>query len=300
MPLYLSPQYILEQLAIGLSTGAVYAVVALGFNLIFGILNVLNLAYGATMMVGAYGLLLGLYIGIGNFWLAAAFGVLLAVLTGLLVERVAVRPLGANWWNIKVATIGFAMFLENFVTRLTDGRQQPFPRPFEIEYYSVLDLFEIANIQLLLFALALGLMVGMLLFLRYTKLGNAIRVTAQSPDLAQCLGIDVKRVTIATFAVSGVLAGFGGILNATTFSSVYPFVGQALGLKAIVILIVAGLGNTRGCLVVGMMLGILESLAVGLGGSTYRDLIAYGGMVIVLILWPHGLFGEVGRVGRVV
>jgi len=298
--MHLPLPYILEQLAIGISTGALYAVVALGFNLIFGILNVLNLAYGATMMVGAYGLLLAFYIGIGDFWLAAALGVLFAVLTGLLVERVAVRPLRGNWWNIKVATIGFAMFLENFVTRLTDGRQQAFPRPFEIKYYSIMGLFEIANIQVLLLLFALGLMVSMLLFLRYTKLGNAIRVTAQSPEIAQCLGIDVKRVTIATFAVSGILAGFGGILNAATFSSVYPFVGQALGLKAIVILIVAGLGNTRGCLVVGVILGILESLAVGMGGSTYRDLVAYGGMVAILILKPHGLFGEVGRIGRVV
>src|SRR5690606_3092988 len=116
----------------------------------------------------------------------------LAFVTGLIVERVAVRPIGANWWNVKVATIGFAMFMENFVTRLTDGRPEPFPRPFDIEYYSVAGVFEIANIQLLLLVLAVGLMVSMLVFLKFTKIGNAIRVTAQSPDIAQCLGIDVK------------------------------------------------------------------------------------------------------------
>lgn len=300
MSFYLEPSYLLEQLAIGISTGAIYAIAALGFNLIFGILNVLNLAYGATMMVAAFGVLLVFYLGVENFWLASAVGILLAVIVGLVVERVAVRPLGGNWWNVKVATIGFALFLENFVTRVTDGRPQPFPRPFEVEYHSILGLFDLANTQILVMILALGLMAAMMLFLRYTNLGNAIRVTAQSPDIAQCLGIDVKRVTIATFALSGILAGFAGILNSAAFGSVYPFVGQVLGMKAIVILIVAGLGNTRGCLVIGMVLGILESLAVGLGGSTYRDLVAYSGMVLILLFRPHGLFGEVGRVGRVV
>ena len=94
------------------------------------------------------------------------------------------------------------------------------------------------------------------------------------------------------------LAGFAGILNAVTFGSTYPFVGQFLALKGIVVLIVAGIGNMRGCLVVGLALGILESLAVGLGGSTYRDFVAYGGMVLILLFMPSGLFGEEGRTGE--
>src|SRR5260221_9984453 len=118
--------YLLEQLAIGIASGAIYAIVAIGFNLVFGVLNVLNMAMGATMMVGAYGVLLGFYLGIGNYWLAMGVGILVALATGLLVERVAVRPLKENWWNIKVATIGLALFLENFVTRLTDGRPMPY------------------------------------------------------------------------------------------------------------------------------------------------------------------------------
>src|SRR5580700_335777 len=122
--------YLFEQLVIGISTGAIYAIVAIGYNLVFGVMNVLNLSHGAIMMVGSFGVLLLFYVGIENFWLAAVFGVALALLTGLLVERIAVRPLQGNWWNTKVATLGCAMFLENFVTRLTDGRPEPFPQPF--------------------------------------------------------------------------------------------------------------------------------------------------------------------------
>ncbi|MBM3571556.1 MAG: branched-chain amino acid ABC transporter permease, partial [Alphaproteobacteria bacterium] len=119
--------YIFEQFLIGVSTGAIYAIVAIGYNLVFGVMNVLNLTHGAIMMVGSFGVLLLYYLGIRDFWLASAFGVLLALIAGLLVERIAVRPLRGNWWNTKVATLGCAMFLENFVTRLTEGRPMPFP-----------------------------------------------------------------------------------------------------------------------------------------------------------------------------
>lgn len=291
--------YLLEQLAIGIASGAIYAIVAIGFNLVFGVLNVLNMAMGATMMVGAYGVLFGFYLGITNYWLAMGVGILVALATGLLVERVAVRPLKENWWNIKVATIGFALFLENFVTRLTDGRPTPYPRPFAIEYYSIFGLFELSNVQLFLVGFALLLLVLMIVFLYRTTMGKAVRVIAQNRDIAQCLGINVQRVTVVTFGISAVLAGIAGMLNSIAFSSVYPFVGQQLGLKAVVVLIVAGIGNMRGCLVVGLGLGVLESLAVGFGQSTYRDFIAYGGMILILLARPHGLFGEEARVKEI-
>ena len=290
--------YYFELIIIGLATGAIYAVVAIGFNLIFGVMNVLNMAHGATMMVGAFGLLLAYYLGVDSFWLAAFIGLVFAMVTGLLVELVAVRPLKGNWWNTKVATIGVAFFLENLVTRLTEGRPQPFPRPFDIAYYPIVGEVEISNIQIFLAGSSFALMFAMVYFLRKTTPGKAIRVVAQSPDIARCVGIDVRRITVMAFGVSGLLAGFAGILNAVTFGSTYPFVGQYLGLKGIVVLIVAGIGNMRGCLVVGLALGILESLAVGLGGSTYRDFVAYGGMVLILLFKPLGLFGEEGRTGK--
>lgn len=291
--------YLLEQLAIGIASGAIYAIVAMGFNLVFGVLNVLNMAMGATMMVGAYGVLLGFHLGIANYWLAMVVGTLIALATGLLVERVAVRPLKENWWNIKVATIGFALFLENLVTRLTDGRPTPYPRPFDIKYYSIFGLFELSNVQIFLVGFAVLLLLLMIFFLYRTTMGKAVRVIAQNRDLAQCLGIDVRRVTVVTFGVSAVLAGVAGMLNSISFASVYPFVGQQLGLKAVVVLIVAGIGNMRGCLYVGLGLGILESLAVGFGESTYRDFIAYGGMILILLARPHGLFGEEARVKEI-
>ncbi len=290
--------YVVEQVLIGISTGAIYAIIAIGYNLVFGVMNVLNLAHGAIMMVGSFGVLLLFYLGVQDFWLASAFGVALALLTGLLVERIAVRPLKGQWWNTKVATLGCAMFLENFVTRLTEGRPMPFPRPFKAIYYRVAGTLEISNIQIFLILCSLSLMAGMVWFLRRTSPGKAIRVVAQSPDLAQCVGINVQQVMVLGFGVSALLAGTAGILNAVTFGSTYPFVGQLLGLKGLVILIVAGIGNMRGCLVVALALGVLESLAVVAGGSAVRDLVAYSGMVVILLVRPLGLFGEEGRTGK--
>lgn len=290
--------YLAEQLAIGVSTGAIYAIIAIGFNLIFGAMNVLNMAHGAIMMVGSFGVLLIYYIGINNFWVASLAGIILAFITGLGIERLAVRPLRGNWWNTKVATIGCAFFLENFVTRLTEGRPQLYPRPFEPTYYRLFAEVEISNVQIFLIAFSVGLMLAMVAFLRATIPGKAIRVVAQSPEIAQCIGIEVQRVIVLGFGVSAVLGGAAGILNAVTFGSTYPFVGQFLGLKGIVVLIVAGIGNMRGSLYVGLVLGILEALTVGLGGSTYRDLVAYAGMVLILLFRPLGLFGEEGRTGK--
>lgn len=290
--------YFFEQLVIGIATGAIYAIIAIGYNLVFGVLNVLNLAHGAVMMVGSFGVLLLFYVGVHDFWLAAAFGVALALAAGLLVERIAVRPLKGNWWNTKVATLGAAMFLENFVTRITEGRPQPYPRPFKATYYTIAGDLEVSNVQVFLVLCSLGLMLAMVLFLRRTTPGKAIRVVAQNPDLAQCVGIDVQRVMVLGFGLSAVLAGIAGILNAVTFGSTYPFVGQMLGLKGLVILIVAGIGNVRGCLVVALVLGVLESFAVVLAGSPYRDLVAYAGMVLILLVRPRGLFGEEGRTGK--
>jgi branched-chain amino acid transport system permease protein len=288
---------IAENIAIGIATGAIYAIVAVGYNLVFGVMNVLNLAHGAVMMVGSFGVLLLFYLGVQEFWLASLFGVLLALATGLIIERVAVRPLKGNWWNVKVATLGFAMFLENLVTRITEGRPEPFPRPFKPVYYPVFSNFEISNIELFLIAASTGLTIAMMFFLRRTGPGKAIRVVAQSPELAQCVGINVQQVMVLGFAVSAALAGMAGILNAVTFGSTYPYVGQLLGLKGLVILIVAGIGNMRGCVVVGLVLGIIESLVVGLGASAMRDLVAYAGMVAILLVRPYGLFGEEGRTG---
>lgn len=288
----------IDILMIGIATGAVYAIAALGYNLIFGVLNVFNFAHGATMMIGCYGALFSMFYVTENFWLACIVGLGTAMAIGMLIERLAVRPMRGNQWSVAVATIGCSILLENLVSRVTMAKNQTFPRPFEIRYYPLFGDAEISNMQILLVGVSLALMAGMVLFLQRTRLGKAVRVIAQSPDIARCVGIRLERVVVLTFALSAALGGAGGILNAAAYASTYPFIGGYLGLKGIVVLIVAGVGNMRGALAAGFLLGILEAFAVGYGGSTWRDFVAYVGLLGVLLVRPHGLFGEEGRVER--
>ena len=287
---------LIEQIATGISTGAVYAILALGYNLIFGVLNIFTFAHGSVAMIASYGALLLLARWTGSFWLACFFGIACSALIGLVVERVAVRPMKGNPWTIAVATFGAALFLDNFVANLAYPTARLFPRPFDVSFFPLIGTAEVSNLQVFLLFISLGVVAAMAYFVRYTKMGKAIRVVAQSPSLAKCVGIDVARVTVLTFMFASALGGFAGLVDATTYGSTWPFIGNQLGLKAIVVLIVAGLGNMMGCLVVGIVLGVLEALAVGFGQSSYRDFVAYGGLTLILLVRPSGLFGEQGRV----
>jgi branched-chain amino acid transport system permease protein len=287
---------LVEQLVNGLATGANYAIIAIGYNLIFGVLNVFNFAHGAVLMVGTYGVLLVVQGMGGGFVAGVAAGLLVAAATGFLLERLAVRPLGGNQWAVAVSTIGAAIFIENFVRRLTHARPEVFPRPFELRYLALPGGADVSTLQIALVVISIGLMLAMVAFLHRTRLGTAIRVIAQSPELARCVGIDVGRVVTLTFVLASLLGGAAGILNGLAYGSTYPYIGSYLGLKGFVVLIVAGVGNMRGALVIGLALGIAESMAVGFLGSTYRDFVAYGGLVLVLLARPSGLFGEEVRV----
>ena len=289
---------LIEQVVTGVSTGAIYAIVALGYNLIFGVLNIFTFAHGSLAMIGSYGALLIIFMLTGSFWYACIFGVVAAAGVGLAIERVAVRPMKGNPWTVAIATFGAAIFVDNVVSRIATPVPRLFPRPFDVSFFPFVGGAEISNLQILLAAISVGLVAAMVFFVRKTGTGKAIRVVAQSPTLAKCVGIDVQRITVITFVIASGLGGAAGVLDAVTYGSTYPFIGTFLGLKGIVVLIVAGLGNMPGCLVVGIILGVLESLSVGLGSSSYRDFVAYGGLTIILLVRPTGLFGEVGRVNR--
>ena len=214
-------------------------------------------------MVGTYAALYSFFLLTDSFWLACLMGVIGAAAVGLAIERFAVRPLKGNQWTTAVATVGCAFFLENIVSYVTNPRPESFPRPFEnVTYYRVVGDAEVSNLQILLVILSFFLMVGVVLFLSRTALGKAIRVLGQSQDIAQCVGIDTRRVTMYTFALSGALGGVAGMINSVTFGSTEPYIGTFFGLKGIVVIIVAGVGNMRGALAVGVLLGLLESFVV--------------------------------------
>ena len=285
----------LQQVVNGLTIGSIYALIALGYNLIFGVLNVLSFAHGALVMLGAYAMLFGLLVLNLGYAGSVLFGILGATVAGLAVERCTVRPVKSEW-GVAVATIGAALFIQYSIRRVTLGRPEPFPVPFEPIYFQLSDVARISLLQLVLMGASILLTLALLWFIYRTKLGFAIRAVAQSPQIASTLGINIRQVGVRTFAIASAVAGAVGILHSIYYQSVWVFIGITLGLKGMVVIIVAGVGNILGCVVVGIMLGILEVMSVGYLWSELRDLVAYSALLLVLFVRPGGLFGEHAKV----
>ena len=286
----------LQQLVNGLTIGSVYALIALGYNLIFGVLNVLSFAHGALVMVGSYSMFFLLTLVGVNFYLAILAGIACATMMGLVVERIAVRPiLPRSEWGVIVATIGAGLFIQFMVRRFTSGRPESFPVPFEPTYYTLWWGIQVSDMQFLLMMSGLALMILLVLLVYRTKFGFAMRAVAQSPDIASTLGINRFRIGILTFAIASAVAGASGILYSIHYNVTDVFMGVTLGLKGMVIVIVAGVGNLPGCLVVGLLLATIEVMVVGYWQSTLRDFVGYAALVLILLVRPGGLFGEHGR-----
>ena len=291
-----------KQIVNGITIGSLYGLVAMGYNLIFGVLNVLSFAQGAIIMIGAYSMIFAIAFLSLNYVLAITFGVLTAGLTGLMVERVSVRPIKVRrgkdlQWGVIIATIGMVIFLEALVRRFTSGRPESFPVPFETVYYQLPLGVRITSLQLTLMGASLSLLAVLMLLIYRTKFGQAVRAVAQSQRFAHSVGINTQRITVLTFGLASAIGGAVGILYSIHYKAVYVYMGSTvLGLKGLVVIIVAGVGNLPGCVAMGLILGILEVISVGYISSSYRDFIAYGILLIVLFARPSGLFGERGKI----
>lgn len=289
----------IQQLINGLSLGAIYALIALGYNLIFGVMNILTLAHGTVVMMGAYTMLIAYDIlGIG-YVPAIILGVGIATLIGLLIERVTVRPIRDNPWAVIISTFGAAIVIEHVMRQYKGipAYPVPFPVPFEPAYIYLFGDARVEVLQLIILGVGLLLMLGMIVFIYRTKLGMAIRAVAQSPQISETLGINLGRTAVISFAIASAVGGAVGVLYATYYQTIYVHVGsQFLGLKGLVIVIVAGAGNIPGSLMVGLLLGALEAFTIGYIASEVRDLVAYSALLLVLVFRPSGLFGEQARV----
>ena len=287
----------LQQVINGLTIGAIYSLIALGYNLIYGIANVLSFAHGALVMVGSYSMLSALiYLGF-SYPLAIFCGLGSAVVVGYFVERLTIRPVIARGgtWGVIISTIGAALFIQFTVRRFTRGRPEPFPVPFEPFYVDLPWGARVSSMQLALMASGLILLALLWVIIYRTKLGTAIRAIAQSPDISSCLGMNRMRIQFYTFTIASLIAGASGILYSVYYGATYVFMGLTLGLKGLVVMKVAGIGHLPGCVATGIMLGLIEVMVVGYGDSTYRDFVGYSWLILVFMIKPQGMFGARGR-----
>ncbi len=281
-----------DQTINGLVIGNIYALTAVGLALIFGVGNLINFAHGSVYMIGAY---VG-WVAITRAQLPLPIALLIVAVVcgtlGLLIERFGLRRL-QNSARIAplLATIGISFVLDQAVQLIFTPNPQSFPNPLSSTRIPI-GGGSIGAIDLLIAAIGLGAAAILFIFLRFTKLGWALRATAQDREAAQQMGVDVHRVNQTAFAIAAILGGIAGLLVGLYFNTVYPTMSFQAGVKGFAANLLGGLGNVPGAVVGGLALGLIESFGVAIFGATYRNLFAFVILIVVLIVRPNGLFSR--------
>jgi branched-chain amino acid transport system permease protein len=278
-----------QQLLNGLTTGSAYALIALGYTMIYGILGLINFAQGEIYMCGAFVTVLLLATGQVNFYVAFLAGMAAAAFLGVVLERVAFRPLrGAHPLVPLISAIGASIFLQSLALLLFGPNNRPFPIPFEFRTVTVGGM-PLSTLQGAILLSALGFMALLVVFVRYTKYGKAIQACALDRDTARLMGINVDRMVALTFLIGSALSGAAGIMMAIYYNATYPRMGLLPGLKAFSAAILGGVGNIPGAILGGLLLGVAESLGAGYISSGYKDAIAFIILIVVLLIRPQGI-----------
>ena len=285
-----------QQLFNALSLGCVYALFALGFTLVFGVLGVVNLSQGAIFMLGAYSALTAITRLHAPLWAAIAFAFAFSGLVGLLIDRLVLKPLrqrNAPHLIPMIATIGLGISINSLVQGIFGAENQRFPSEVLPQ-----DSLQIAGVSVTVLELGIILvsflmMTVLLLTLKKTQLGRALRAIAESPKAARLLGINVDGLFMLTSFVAAGLGGISGVLIGLYSNALFPLMGQPMLHKGIAVIILGGMGDIRGAMLAGLFLGFAEVLSVAYIGSDMRDAVAFGLLFLVLLVRPKGLFGSV-------
>ena len=286
----------LQQLLNGLSLGAIYALIALGYTMVYGVLRFINFAHSDVFMVGAF---IGYYAGrhlpentMGGGLIVLTAAMLGCALLGVTIEHLAYRRLrGGPTLNVLITAIGVSLLLESGGQVFFGAEPRTFPSVFPAKNFAFGGLVISSN-QLVVIAVALLLVVALQFIVFRTKIGTAMRAVALNPKAAQLVGINNDVVISFTFALGSALAGAGGILYALNYPSIDPLMGVMPGLKAFVAAVLGGIGNIPGAALGGLILGTVETFVGGSQFSTYKDAIAFGVLILILLFRPAGLLGK--------
>ena len=280
-----------SQLFNGLQTGSVYALVALGYSMVYGIILLLNFAHGDIIMIGAY----TAFYAMTAFHLHPIFSVVLAVITstllGVVIEKVAYTPLrSAPRLSLLITAIGISFLLENGAQLLfgADTKSMDTLVPGNVTFGPV----TVSYTAILTIIVAVIAMVALTLLVQKTKLGKAMRAVSEDMGAAQLMGISLNKTISFTFAVGSALAGIGSVLYLCAYSQASPTMGSMLGLKAFVAAVLGGIGSIPGAMVGGFAIGLLEALVAAVGLSVWKDAVVFAILIVVLLVKPSGIMGH--------
>lgn len=291
-----------QQLVNGLTVGSVYALIALGYTMVYGILEFINFAHGEIYMVGAYlGIIaVGLVslLGWGDIsssiilLCAFLFSMVFCASYGVTIEKLAYRPLRkAPRLAPLISALGVSIFLQNFVMATQGTRDKVFPSFFGQKGIYIGNT-KITIVQIMILSTSIILMLVLTLFVNRTKLGKAMRATAQDQKMASLVGINIDKVISVTFLIGSVLGAAAGVMVALYYGLVNFYIGYVAGLKAFTAAVLGGIGNIPGAMLGGIILGLVESLGAGYLSSEYKDAYAFVILVLLLIFRPQGILGE--------
>ena len=281
-----------QQLVNGIILGSIYALLALGYTMVYGIIKLINFAHGDIYMIGAF---VGYYAINSlkmNFWIALVFSMIVCAILGVVIEFLAYRPLrNSTRISALITAIGVSFFLEYIMVYFVGADTRSFPQKIAIKTYH-LGSISVTNVQLLILVVALVLMVALQLIVKKTKMGKAMRAVSVDSDAAELMGISVNNTISFTFALGSSLAGAAGVLIGLYYNSIEPLMGMTPGIKAFVAAVLGGIGIIPGAALGGFVIGILETLSTAFGLSRYRDAIVYGVLIVILLLRPAGILGK--------
>ncbi|MDR1193782.1 MAG: branched-chain amino acid ABC transporter permease [Peptococcaceae bacterium] len=287
----------LQQLINGVSLGGIYALIALGYTMVYGVIKLINFAHGDIYMMGAFAAYFAaLWLGAGFFGaLALAMGACLIL--GTLIERIAYRPLrNSTRIAVLITAIGMSFLLEYTMVFFLGARSRAFPEllpPVRIDFFD--GRVFITGKELLIYGVTLFLMLALQLIVHKTKIGRAMRAVAFDREAAMLMGVNIDRTISVTFALGSALAGAAGVLVGIYYGAINPLMGMTPGLKAFVAAVLGGIGIIPGAALGGLLMGLIETFVIAYGQSTYRDAVAFALLILILLIKPTGILGTNAR-----
>ena len=292
--------YFIELLLGGLTRGSIYALIALGYTMVYGIIELINFAHGEIYMLGAFTALIisGImtmngYAGMSVFFTAMLVAIVYSSAYGYTLEKIAYKPLrNAPRLSPLISAIGMSIFLQNYVMLAQTSDFMPFPSFLpDFECLSLID-YMIGGPELIILITTILVMICLTILIKYTRIGKAMRATAQDKKMAMLVGIDINRMISATFVIGSALAAIAGVLIATHVGQINFYIGFIAGINAFTAAVLGGIGSIPGAVLGGLILGLTESFATGYVSSDYEDVFAFALLVLILIVRPSGLIGR--------
>lgn len=291
----MSLELFFQHLANGISLGSLYALIAIGYTMVYGILRLINFAHGDIIMISAYAAFYGIMVFSLPWPIAFLFAILLTTLIGMGIEKTAYRPLRESpRISILISAIGVSFFIENLATVIFGGRAKAFPRPEAFNKLYTIKGISISNLSIIIPIITIVLLVLLVYIINYTKTGIAMRAVSKDYETARLMAIDVNKIISLTFAIGSSLAAVGGIMWGLKYPQILPLMGVMPGLKCFIAAVVGGIGDIKGAVLGGFILGVGEIMLVAFIPSLtgYRDAFAFVVLILILLLKPNGLMGQ--------